>query len=353
MLCVDKPEIPINMARRRSVVWGFFKAVDSDSVQCLLCRNYLGKREQGTTTAMLRHLRVKHPTEVAIAEKSVGQGPETVASNGHRDLETDSGQFCSVEVALEDGDSDTITTVNEADINSALNGLLEAAQGAPVEQRTDEKASGHRCLKRRRNTRSLIWRHFERLESLAAARCRICKKKIQCFDSSTSNLHRHMSKRHPEASQVAGDVQNPPISKSSRGSNANGDTSTSPVTVEVTEQRPFSDVIKDTRASGGERRVFRREQELIEALRRAQREEARALEHQRELLEKLRAANAREAAVEREQIESLRKAQQEEAKDLNRQREELQTEKAELQKKREELQQEKEGLLVSRGQPAS
>ena len=151
-----------------------------------------------------------------------------------------------MEVSLDDGDSDTITTVNEADINSAINGILEAAQGAPVEQRTDEEASG-RCLKRRRNTRSLIWRHFERLESLAAARCRICKKKIQCFDSSTSNLHRHMSKRHPEASQLAAVVQNPPISKSSHGSNTNVDTSAPPVTVEVSEQREFSgNVLKFT-----------------------------------------------------------------------------------------------------------
>lgn len=95
MLSVDRPEVTINMTRRRSVVWGFFKVVAPDSVQCLLCRNYLGKREQGTTTAMLRHLRVKHPTEVAVAEKSDGQGPETTASNGVQDLEADSGQFCS------------------------------------------------------------------------------------------------------------------------------------------------------------------------------------------------------------------------------------------------------------------
>lgn len=94
-MCVARPELPINMSRRRSVVWGFFKAVDSDSVQCLLCKNYLGKGEQGTTTAMLRHLRVKHPTEVAIAEKSDAHGPETAASNGVQDLEADRGQFCS------------------------------------------------------------------------------------------------------------------------------------------------------------------------------------------------------------------------------------------------------------------
>lgn len=104
----------------------------------------------------------------------------------------------------------------------------------------------------------------------------------------------------------------------------------------------------------GEKRLFRRERELLESLRRMQREEARALEHQREQLEKQRAANAREAAAERGQIESLRKAQLEEAKDLSRLKEELQKEKAELQEKWEELQQEREKLLLfSRGQQAS
>lgn len=97
--------------------------------------------------------------------------------------------------------------------------------------------------------------------------------------------------------------------------------------------------LKGTRPFLQQKRMFKKERELIQALRRTQKEEARALEHQRELLEKLRAANAREAAADREEIESLRKAQQEEAKELNAQREELQREKAELQKKWEELQQ--------------
>lgn len=88
------------------------------------------------------------------------------------------------------------------------------------------------------------------------------------------------------------------------------------------------------------------EQQLIESLRRAQREEAQALEHQREQLEKLRAVSAREAAAEREQIELLRKTQQEEAKYLSRQKEELQKEKAKVQEKWEELQQEREKLAL-------
>uniref|UniRef100_A0A3B4V8W1 BED-type domain-containing protein n=1 Tax=Seriola dumerili TaxID=41447 RepID=A0A3B4V8W1_SERDU len=220
MLCVDTPEPPREMTRKRSMVWGFFKTVDSQSVQCLLCRGYQSRQVQGSTTAMLRHLRVKHPKEVFSRLVADGLKPPPSSSN------------CSVELSQ----------------------------------------------------RKLIDIEFQNI--IYFMLCFYC---IQ-------------------------------------GRN-------------------------ETKSSDGERRVLRRERELIEALRRTQKEEARALEHQRELLEKLRAADAKEAAVEREKIESLRKAQQEEAKELNTQREELQKEKAELQKKWEELQQEREELLLfSRGQ---
>ncbi|GAA6227837.1 uncharacterized protein LOC108877721 [Lates japonicus] len=335
------------MTRKRSMVWGFFKTVDSESVQCLLCRGYLSRQVQGSTTAMLRHLRVKHPKEVA--KKCKGRAPETVPTNGHQEVDTDSQQFCPVDLSLEDGDSDAPAAMNESDIACDFNAILEAAQGGPAEQTAHREASDDRPVRRSRNKRSLIWRHYERLDSLDAARCLICMKKLQCFEGgSTSNLRRHMSKRHPDVfSTLVANGLNPPPSCSSHGSNDNGDTSTAPEAAGSTEQRQFS----GSRAYEGEKRVLRREQELIEALRRTQKEEARALEHQRELLEKLRATDAREAAAERERIELLRKAQQEEAKELSRQREELEKEKAELQKKWEELQQEREELLLfSRGQ---
>lgn len=147
-----------------------------------------------------------------------------------------------VEVALEDGDTDILTNErNDSDINYAINGILEAAEGGPAKQITQEASDDH-LVRRRRNKRSLIWRHYERLDSLAAARCCICMKKLQCFEGgSTSNLRRHMSKRHPEVfSQLVADGQNPPPSRSSRGSNADGDTSTPPETVVATERRQFS-----------------------------------------------------------------------------------------------------------------
>uniref|UniRef100_A0A3B5AX87 Uncharacterized LOC103375433 n=1 Tax=Stegastes partitus TaxID=144197 RepID=A0A3B5AX87_9TELE len=250
-----------------------------------------------------------------------------------------------VEVPLEDRDSDAFTAVNEPGMNSAdINGLLDVSQGGPAEQLARAGPSDDRPVGRTQHKRSLIWKYFEHLDSLKAARCRICIKKLQYSNGGTSNLHRHLSKRHPTVfAELVANRQQPSLLKSPQDSKTNGDTEE---TVWMTEQRQVPDVLEVSEASEGERRVFRRERELIEALRRTQREEAQALELQRKLLEKLRAAYAREAAAETEKIESLRKAQQEEAKELYRQREELQKEKAELHKKREEFQQEREELVL-------
>ncbi|XP_029354246.1 uncharacterized protein LOC115041090 isoform X2 [Echeneis naucrates] len=357
VLCDDALEPNSDTTRKKSVVWGFFKTVDSQTVKCLLCSENLSKRVQGTTTAMLRHLRVKHPKEVTKACK--GRQPKTGPTNGHQDVSMDSAQFSSVEVVLEDGDSDIQTTPMESDINSAINEILKSAEGDQEKQAKNGEASDSHPVRRNRHKRSLIWKHYERLESLNAARCSICMKKLQCFEGgSTSNLRRHMSKRHPEVfSRLVADGLKPPPYDLSQCSKVTSDSLTTAETTGPKEPEQFV----GSRPPEGERRVFRRERELIEALRRTQKEEARALEHQRELLEKLRAADAREETAEREKIELLRKLQQEEAKELNglkeslqKEREELEQEKLELQKKWEELQQEREDLLLySRGELTS
>ncbi|XP_028434071.1 uncharacterized protein LOC114555684 [Perca flavescens] len=340
-----------SVKRRRnkhSLVWRHYEYLDSlAAARCRICMKKLQCHKGSSTGNLHRHLSKRHP----------GVFSQLVADKQHPPPPHSSqGSNANVEVALED--SDTYTTVNDADNSSASNGILEDVKGSLAEQTTHKEASDDRSVKCRQKKRSLVWRHYEYLDSLAAARCRICMKKLQCFKgSSTSNLHRHLSKRHPGVfSQLVAVKQHPPPPHSSQGSNVKGDTSTPPETVGAPEkQRQFSGKMNVSRTSEGEKRVLRRERELIEALRRVQKEEARALEHQRELLENLRAVNAREAAAERQQIESLRKAQLEEAKDLSRQREEVQKEKTELQKKWEELQQEREerDLLLSREQQAS
>ncbi|XP_075966395.1 uncharacterized protein LOC142970114 [Anarhichas minor] len=335
---------PVKRRRnKRSLIWRHYEELDSlAAARCCICMK-LQSFEGGSTSNLHRHMSKRHP-EVFSQLAAERQHPPPPPPHSSQSSDA------NVKVVLEDGDFDTL--------NPTMNGIPGGAQGGPAEQIRHEEASEDHPVKRRRSKRSLIWRHYEQLDSLAAARCRICMKKLQYFEGgSTSNLHRHMSKRHPEVfSQLLADGQHPPPPPhSSQSSDANGDALMPPENVGATEkQRQFSGLLKVSKASEGEKRVFRRERELIEALRRAQREEGRALEHQRELLERLRAVNAREAAAEREQIESLRIAQLEEAKDLSRQREEVQKEKTELLEKWEELQQEREELdLFSSGHQAS
>uniref|UniRef100_A0A8C6LG25 BED-type domain-containing protein n=1 Tax=Nothobranchius furzeri TaxID=105023 RepID=A0A8C6LG25_NOTFU len=335
-------KVKMDKYRKRSVVWSYFKDIDASSVQCLLCSRHLRRKDHGSTTPMLRHLRLKHSAQITLdAEGGGGQMSQSV--------ELDSDQTFS-----EGGER--LGALGGPPFlrggGPATNGQLDTVQEGSTQQTTNSDKSTDQAVKSTRR-RSLIWKHFVRLESLEAAQCRICLKKLQCFESGcTSNLHRHMLKRHPK---VCIKTKSSQQLHPSQHSDANNETS---VDSSVTRHEQTSgkllqflqtlgpisqylDGLKVAVESEVGSRVFMRERELIEALRRTQREESRTLEHQRELLEKLRSASAREASADREKIEALRKAQQEEADELRRQREELEKEKAELQRKWDELNQER------------
>lgn len=141
-------------------------------------------------------------------------------------------------MTLEDGDFDNPVTVIKSDINLD-DGIM---QGALAERMTHDDMSDDRPVTHKGQKRSLIWRYFHRLCGLDAARCHICTKKIQCYRSgATSNLRRHLSKRHLEAYSelVAIERSSQPLNLTA-SSNAKSDTSTSPETVGATEQRVFS-----------------------------------------------------------------------------------------------------------------
>lgn len=271
------------IGRKRSWIWRHFSLLDGlAAVRCRICSRKL--QGNGGTSNLTRHLSKKHPLLFRAHQSRSSLGS------------TDSSS-----------------------------GPLEAAgRGVPGELMTHEKARDDLPV---RCKRKLIWKHFELLESLEAARCRICMKKIRYLKgNSTRNLFQHMSKRHPQLhSQLVSDV-----------SKVNADALRTSESLGETEKHQLT-----------------KEQELIESLRTAQRKEAQALEEQKKLLEGLQAESAKEAEAERQQIESLRRAQQEEAEELSRQKEELhkekeelQKEKEELQKKWEELQQEREKILI-------
>ncbi|XP_061131693.1 zinc finger BED domain-containing protein [Syngnathus typhle] len=304
---VNEQQCPAGQYPRRSLIWKHFKPLpDLNAAQCQICKKKIMCTE-GRTSNLYRHMAKTHPH---VNPRSGG-------------------------------------IVNEADRNSDSRGVLEADRGEPVEEAGQEKekvvVENPLSSRSTMHRRSSVWKHFKPLGSPDVAQCLICKKTIRCIDGKTSNLHRHISKSHPKASRQAAKVLKPtkPSSPSDTSSNLQ-----EPCPMEVMDNEDITDEVNDSKVTSAERRILKREQELIEALRRTQREEAKALEHQRELIESLRGVNAREAAMEKKQIESLRRAQQEEAKDLMRQREELETERAEQQKRREELEQEKKQLLM-------
>ncbi|XP_059209004.1 zinc finger BED domain-containing protein [Centropristis striata] len=318
--------------KKRSLIWRYFEHLENTSVaRCRICMKQLQCFEGGSTSNLHRHMSSKHPE---------------VLSQQAADRKPPPPPLTAKEVSLEDGESEPVSTVKEADVNSSNHAAAEQRPEEEEEEQEEEQEERTRPGVKR----SSVWRHFVHLKSLSATRCNICMKKLHYDGSTTSNMHRHMSKRHPEVFcclVTGGHIPPPPLPPrpSSRGPDVNGDTRTPAETDGDTEtQSPGA--LRVSRACEAEKRVLRRERELVEALRRAQREEARALQQQRELLEKLRAVNAREAAAERENIEALRRAQLEAAEDLNRQREEVQREKAELQEKWEELRQEREELLL-------
>ena len=120
-------------------------------------------------------------------------------------------------MALEDGNSDIMITLNETDY-PVINGL-------PSSDSAQQETCADVSDKRPTRKRSLIWRYFQRLDSLDAARCRICMRTLQCFEGcATGNLRRHLLNKHPKvfSELVANMQQPPPPSNSTQDSNADG-----------------------------------------------------------------------------------------------------------------------------------
>ncbi|KAJ7986166.1 hypothetical protein DPEC_G00347960 [Dallia pectoralis] len=345
--------------KKRSVVWSFFRPVDDRKVTCLLCLETV--LHCGHTTNMLRHLRTKHLNEYSSAASDDRRSG--AADDKNQPMMISNGEYCDVEVALEEEQPpEQAASVSDADIASAINGILKAAgdhvvvaeTGAGIEERhvvAGAAPSGRKW--------SSVWTHYERLEDQNRALCLICMEKIQ-HQSSTSNLLRHLSKRHPEDfARLEGHIKKPKPRAGQITSRKDGDSGTKHSSFArrmggaALKQSPVSpsvDVFDVMGACEGEVRVLERERELTEALRRAQQQEARALEQQRELLETLRRASAREASAEKEGLETLRRTQEQEARSLHREREDLQKERVALQIEKERMRREREEMECLRRQ---
>lgn len=93
-----------------------------------------------------------------------------------------------------DNDESNIKMTHD-DAGSAVSGPSEGSKQRSYAHLVHEDDLNH-IPNRHSRRRSLIWRLFEHLDNLNAARCRICMKKLH-KSGGISNLRRHLVKRHP------------------------------------------------------------------------------------------------------------------------------------------------------------
>lgn len=77
--------------RNKSVVWSYFKDADPDSVQCLLCSEFVRGKDCASTTPMLTHLRLKHLAELSGTELDL----DAEGDPEHQSMEVDGDQIIS------------------------------------------------------------------------------------------------------------------------------------------------------------------------------------------------------------------------------------------------------------------
>ncbi|XP_062405539.1 zinc finger BED domain-containing protein isoform X3 [Sardina pilchardus] len=360
-------------SRKRSAVWMHYQKVDDEKkALCLLCKEKI--QHQSSTSNLLRHLRKKHPSHFSQLEMSclqhaggqkiyhmnTPQASTDFIANCHTDSHQSNHTGTAVSSAVRRpnhqlnaavmlGSPESASQENgieDMEVHGAIQGILRAAagQGPNGDQNSNTADVEGVTVATTSRKCSAVWTHYQKIDDEKRALCLLCKKKIQ-HHSSTSNLLRHLQKKHPShfsqlevhsLKHTGGRKTQTDIQRSSH-TNAPSLAVSSP---NCQDQHLQSTCHSSSSCPGlSESRVLQRERELTEALRRVQREEGQCLQQQRELLEK-----SRELQAETHALQTERYALQEEAKVLQKEKEEIQAEREKLQNERKEVERLKQEL---------
>ncbi|XP_030622289.1 SAFB-like transcription modulator [Chanos chanos] len=302
----------------------------------------------GHTTNMLRHLRTKHPSEFSDVGKK--KTPPALV------------QPSQVDVIVDDEQGDTEPVESDTDVDRAIKGILQTAVGeestvgesGDVPECDEQGVSGSSLVVVPSRKWSAVWEHYQKVEERRVL-CLLCMEKIQ-HQSSTSNLIRHLQKKHPTQYAQLEDQSQRRISNKDTNAQPSPSTHTTSKIQQAGSPKhiPLNHALQvPLRHSShtpayiakeySESRLLERERELTEALRRVQQEEKQSLEQQRELLQQSRALE-----TERRALQNQRHDQEDEAFRLKKEKEELEREREALQKEREKLQREREELQRER-----
>ncbi|XP_041916990.1 zinc finger BED domain-containing protein isoform X4 [Alosa sapidissima] len=182
--------------RKRSIVWSFFKEEDDKQVVCLICMRTI--HHFGKTTNMLRHLRSEHPGEFSDFNfESIVTGlTAKTARNTKNNISNG-----LVEVAVMLGEPERAPQENgieDMEVHGVIEGILcaSAGQGPSSDQNSELGNADEVTVTTHSRKRSAVWMHYQKVDDEKKALCMLCKEKIQ-HQSSTSNLLRHLRKKHP------------------------------------------------------------------------------------------------------------------------------------------------------------
>ena len=172
---------------KRSIVWKHFVMVSQEQYSsissCLHCGEHV-KSYSGTTTRLLRHLKVHHP------------GYENFDTGGGQDQDFQTGTQSPTIIKFT---ANNISPVNDKEPEENI--VDSDPENSDPEYEEDEDFDFIESQKNEKPTylRSVIWLHFRRNpEDRSEAMCNRCGQIIWIFGGSTTSLFRHIKKYHME-----------------------------------------------------------------------------------------------------------------------------------------------------------
>ncbi|XP_063052677.1 uncharacterized protein LOC134447235 isoform X2 [Engraulis encrasicolus] len=199
--------------RKQSVVWDHFTFLNEDTVSCLHCSKTQPKGRGGCTSNMLKHLKMYHPAVIGSKERPAKASKPVKFSKVWRhmtelDFTTASCLYCKKRLKkqtpimlshlkkkhpamLSGNHFETFKT--EVNIDGASEHGVEAAVASVLQLQLPTETPQRGVKSRGGN--SELWSHFTLL-SQGTVCCRHCNKTQRRQSSSTSNMVKHLKKRH-------------------------------------------------------------------------------------------------------------------------------------------------------------
>uniref|UniRef100_A0A6P7G7N8 Uncharacterized protein LOC114338666 n=1 Tax=Diabrotica virgifera virgifera TaxID=50390 RepID=A0A6P7G7N8_DIAVI len=155
--------------KRNSSVWKYFKKLSPSNIpQCNICLKKMS-RKSGTSN-LWKHLNRKHP-----------------------DVSTDK----------DDSHSDQTSDNEDVQVNSDDEKDCSKQSGSSVQPNLNAKSNkeeGNRDEEVGTRKRSSVWKFFTKVPFSDISRCNLCQTKMTYKSGTTSNLRKHLARKHPELS---------------------------------------------------------------------------------------------------------------------------------------------------------